>query len=146
VWRRADYEALFGAAAAVLRGESTPFYLYDRAAQPRIRALVPAARLIVILRDPVERAHRLCPRRRHGDDRMAGLGHQGGRIGPTGFEDHAGTIGQLRESALPIPRAGCGSGGPGRWPPDGLAAPWPGIRRALTGSGPSATEIFRFIG
>jgi len=89
---------------------------------------------------------RLCPRRRHGDGRMAGLGHQGGRIGPAGFEDHAGTIGQLRESALPIPRAGCGSGGPGRRPSAGLAAPWPGIRRALTGSGPSATEIFRFIG
>ena len=32
VWRRADYEALFTAAAAgQLRGESTPFYLYDRA-------------------------------------------------------------------------------------------------------------------
>jgi len=58
VWRRADYEALFRAAPArALRGESTPFYLYDRAAQRRIRALIPQARLIVILRDPVERAH-----------------------------------------------------------------------------------------
>jgi Sulfotransferase family len=58
VWRRADYEALFAAApAGSLRGESTPFYLYDRGAQRRIRALIPAARLIVILRDPVERAH-----------------------------------------------------------------------------------------
>ena len=41
----------------MLRGESTPFYLYDRARSARIRALIPAARLIVILRDPVERAH-----------------------------------------------------------------------------------------
>lgn len=58
VWRRDDYEALFDQApAAALRGESTPFYLYDSAAQLRIRALVPHARLIVILRDPVERAH-----------------------------------------------------------------------------------------
>ena len=58
VWRRDDYEALFDAApAGTLRGESTPFYLYDRAAQQRIRALIPDARLIVILRDPVERAH-----------------------------------------------------------------------------------------
>jgi sulfotransferase family protein len=58
IWRRADYEALFAAApAGSLRGESTPFYLYDRGAQQRIRALIPAARLIVILRDPVERAH-----------------------------------------------------------------------------------------
>jgi hypothetical protein len=58
VWRRADYEALFaGAPAGAMRGESTPFYLYSEAAQERIRALIPHARFIVILRDPVERAH-----------------------------------------------------------------------------------------
>jgi len=58
VWRREDYEALFDPApAGVLRGESTPFYLYSQAAQRRIRALIPGARIIVILRDPVERAH-----------------------------------------------------------------------------------------
>src|SRR3984957_20204388 len=58
VWRRPDYEALFDpASAGQLRGESTPFYLYNRAAQRRIRAQVPAAKLIVVLRDPVERAH-----------------------------------------------------------------------------------------
>ena len=58
VWKREDYEDLFGdAPAGALCGESTPFYLYDRAAQRRIRALIPDARLIVILRDPVERAH-----------------------------------------------------------------------------------------
>jgi hypothetical protein len=58
VWRRADYERLFDAApAGALRGESTPFYLYSPAAQRRIRALIPGARLIAVLRDPVERAH-----------------------------------------------------------------------------------------
>jgi hypothetical protein len=58
VWLRDDYEALFAAAPpGALRGESTPLYLYDRAAMRRIRALAPAAKLIVILRDPVERAH-----------------------------------------------------------------------------------------
>jgi hypothetical protein len=58
VWRQADYEALFRAApAGTLRGESTPFYLYDLAAQRRIRKLIPDAKLIVIVRDPVERAH-----------------------------------------------------------------------------------------
>jgi hypothetical protein len=58
VWRRPDYEALFDpASAGQLRGESTPFYLYNRAAQQQIRAQVPAAKLIVVLRDPVERAH-----------------------------------------------------------------------------------------
>jgi hypothetical protein len=58
IWRRDAYEALFDAAPpGTLRGESTPFYLYDRQAQQRIRALIPGARLIAVLRDPVERAH-----------------------------------------------------------------------------------------
>ncbi len=58
IWQRDRYEALFDAApAGTLRGESTPLYLYDRAAMRRIAALVPAARIIVIIRDPVERAH-----------------------------------------------------------------------------------------
>ena len=38
VWRTDDYEALFDPAPpGALRGESTPFYLYDRDAQRRIR-------------------------------------------------------------------------------------------------------------
>ncbi|MEV6986794.1 sulfotransferase [Sphaerisporangium sp. NPDC051017] len=58
VWRREEYEALFDQAPpGTLRGESTPFYLYDRKAQRRIHAMVPGAKLIVVLRDPVERAH-----------------------------------------------------------------------------------------
>jgi hypothetical protein len=58
IWRRADYEALFDPApAGTLRGESTPLYLYDRAAMDRIRATIPDVKLIVIVRDPVERAH-----------------------------------------------------------------------------------------
>jgi len=58
VWRRADYEALFDPAPpGTLRGESTPFYLYSHDAQRRIEALIPDARLIVVVRDPVERAH-----------------------------------------------------------------------------------------
>ncbi|HEY2176822.1 MAG TPA: sulfotransferase [Mycobacteriales bacterium] len=58
VWRREDYEALFDDAPShALRGESTPFYLYLPQAQERIRQTVPDARLIVLLRDPVDRAH-----------------------------------------------------------------------------------------
>ncbi|MEU6998903.1 sulfotransferase [Nonomuraea sp. NPDC046570] len=58
IWRPEDYSALFAAAPeGALRGESTPFYLYSRDAQRRIRRAIPAARLIVVLRDPVERAH-----------------------------------------------------------------------------------------
>ena len=47
VWRREKYEALFDAApAGRLTGESTPFYLYDRAAHRRIHADVPDAKLL----------------------------------------------------------------------------------------------------
>jgi hypothetical protein len=58
VWRRADYEALFDPAPPGTRlGEATPFYLYDLDAHDRIRQLIPDARLVVLLRDPVDRAH-----------------------------------------------------------------------------------------
>ena len=58
LWRRADYEALFGPAQPGARlGEATPFYLYDLAAHVRIRRLVPDVRLVLLLRDPVDRAH-----------------------------------------------------------------------------------------
>lgn len=58
VWRRSDYQALFAAApAGTLSGESTPFYLYDLAAQQRIAQTIPHARLIVVIRDPVDRAY-----------------------------------------------------------------------------------------
>ena len=58
IWRREDYLALFdGAPAGTVRGESTPFYLYDRAAQARLAADVPGVKVIVVVRDPVDRAY-----------------------------------------------------------------------------------------
>jgi hypothetical protein len=58
VWQQDKYEALFDAAPpGALRGESTPLYLHDPEAMRRIKKLIPDARLIVIIRDPVERAH-----------------------------------------------------------------------------------------
>jgi hypothetical protein len=58
IWRRDEYEALFTPAPpGTLCGEATPFYLYDRVAQARIAELIPDARLILLLRDPVDRAH-----------------------------------------------------------------------------------------
>jgi hypothetical protein len=58
VWRESDYLRLFAdASEGMRRGESTPFYLYDPVAHRRIAARVPDAKLIVLLRDPVERAH-----------------------------------------------------------------------------------------
>jgi hypothetical protein len=58
IWRQDEYEALFDAApAGTVRGEATPFYLYDLAAHDRIKSLLPDAKLILLLRDPVDRAH-----------------------------------------------------------------------------------------
>jgi hypothetical protein len=58
IWRRADYEALFrGAPEDAVRLESTPFYLYMRGARRRIAEELPEAKLIVIVRDPIDRAY-----------------------------------------------------------------------------------------
>ena len=57
VWRRDDYEALWPDRAGVLRGESTPFYLSDPGALDRIATEVPDARLVAVLRHPVDRAY-----------------------------------------------------------------------------------------
>ncbi|HLH47529.1 MAG TPA: sulfotransferase [Acidimicrobiales bacterium] len=58
VWRREEYERLFDAAPpGVLAGEATPFYLWDRAAHARMAATVPRAKLVAIVRDPVDRAY-----------------------------------------------------------------------------------------
>lgn len=58
VWRQSEYEALFDAAPpGALGGESTTLYLRDRDAHLRIHRLIPRAKLIAVLRDPVDRAH-----------------------------------------------------------------------------------------
>jgi hypothetical protein len=58
IWQPDQSERLFdGAATGALRGESTPFYLSDFGAHRRIHDAVPRARLIAILRDPVDRAY-----------------------------------------------------------------------------------------
>ena len=41
-----------------MRGESTPFYLMDKNSHRRLRDLVPYARIIALLRDPVDRPDR----------------------------------------------------------------------------------------
>lgn len=45
------------AGGPVLTGESSPYYLFHPLAPARAKACVPDARLIVLLRDPAERAH-----------------------------------------------------------------------------------------
>ena len=58
VWRREDYAALFAnAPAEALRLDSTPFYLYLPAARRRIAEELPQARLLVVIRDPIDRAY-----------------------------------------------------------------------------------------
>src|SRR3954469_10916365 len=58
VWQRERYLALFDEAPdRMLCGEATPFYLYNRDARRRIAVDNPAAKLIAVLRDPVDRAY-----------------------------------------------------------------------------------------
>lgn len=58
VWRQRDYEQLFAAAPqGSVRLESTPFYLYLPGARRRIAEELPDAKLVVIVRDPIDRAY-----------------------------------------------------------------------------------------
>ncbi len=53
-WYRAQLTPIGGEHVV---GEATPHYLYDEASAPRITSVVPNAKLMAILRDPVERAY-----------------------------------------------------------------------------------------
>jgi hypothetical protein len=53
-WYRSNFE---GAQDEIAVGEATPNYLYIAEALPRAAELLPEARLVAILRDPVERAY-----------------------------------------------------------------------------------------
>ena len=58
IWQRQRYLDLFADADDdQLVGESTPFYLYHRDARRRIAADIPDAKLVAVLRDPVDRAY-----------------------------------------------------------------------------------------
>lgn len=53
-----EYEGLFAeAGGAIARGEASPAYLYDAEAPAKIAELIPDAKLIAILRNPIERAY-----------------------------------------------------------------------------------------
>ncbi len=53
-----EYLALFeGAANEELLGEASTSYLWDRRAAERIKGVVPEARILIVLRDPVDRAY-----------------------------------------------------------------------------------------
>ncbi|MEX0427193.1 sulfotransferase [Nocardioides sp. DS6] len=58
VWHGDDYARLFADAPEDrVRGESTPFYLWSRGAHRRIADALPEARLIAVVRDPIDRAY-----------------------------------------------------------------------------------------
>ena len=54
-WRRVGAERVSGARAVT--GEATPYYMFHPHVPRRAREIVPGAKLIVLLRDPVARAH-----------------------------------------------------------------------------------------
>jgi hypothetical protein len=67
----ADYYARFPRRGPGVVGEWSPRYLYDAWTLPLLRRAAPEARLLVLLRDPVERyqsalSYRLAEERRHG--------------------------------------------------------------------------------
>jgi hypothetical protein len=53
-WYRSNFDGAGGAAAI---GEATPTYILSRPALERMRALLPDARLVVLMRNPVDRAY-----------------------------------------------------------------------------------------
>jgi hypothetical protein len=58
ITRLEDYLALFeGAKGKVAIGEASPIYLYHQQAPPKIKYYIPEARLIALLRHPVDRAY-----------------------------------------------------------------------------------------
>ncbi|HEX8121632.1 MAG TPA: sulfotransferase [Solirubrobacteraceae bacterium] len=71
IFTRDAYEAQFaGGVGAVARGESSPSYLTNPVVPARVRSVLPDARLIAILRNPVERAYAsYLGRRRDGTTR-----------------------------------------------------------------------------
>jgi len=53
-----EYAALFaGSSGHRYRGEASPSYLWDEESPRRIREAAPDARIVISLRDPIERAH-----------------------------------------------------------------------------------------
>jgi hypothetical protein len=54
----AEYEALFdGTQSYVVRGEASPCYLYSKVAPAKIHEAVPDAKIVIMLRNPAERAY-----------------------------------------------------------------------------------------
>jgi hypothetical protein len=55
-WYRSNFPLKYSVKTGTLVGEATPYYIFHPHAPKRIHALLPNARLIVLLRDPTDRA------------------------------------------------------------------------------------------
>lgn len=91
-WYRAHLPSRFARAAQrrrvgapVVVGEASPYYLFHPAAAERAAQLLPDARIVVVLRDPVMRAYSHWKERRRNDmeplDFAAALAAEDGRVG-----------------------------------------------------------------
>jgi hypothetical protein len=56
-WYRSHFASTFSRRGSRISGEATAHYLFDPRAPERAHALVPSAKIVVLLRDPVERAY-----------------------------------------------------------------------------------------
>lgn len=56
-WYRAHFPSVAARQRRRITGEATPYYLFHPLAPQRTQALLPRAKLVVLLRDPVVRAH-----------------------------------------------------------------------------------------
>lgn len=97
---RADYERLFPAAAAGV-GEASPLYLYTRETPELIRSAVPDAKLIAVVREPVDRAwsHFVYVNDDLGDGTAAAFAAAADRELPLGYEPYRTGTHFLRLSA-----------------------------------------------
>jgi hypothetical protein len=110
------YETHFaGARGKAAIGEATPNYMYDRSAIARIRATLPDAKLIAILRNPVDRAYsHYWQKRSYGTEPLTfeqAIEREGERISEGGrarrlysYVDRGRYLGQLRGICDVFPR------------------------------------------
>jgi hypothetical protein len=86
---RADYERLFARGRhRPIRGESSPAYLYFPGTAARIRRAVPDARIVAVLRNPVDRAYSKFLQMRR--DSMEPLGDFAAAVAAEGWRKRAG--------------------------------------------------------
>ena len=67
-WSRQQYEAMFARSGDLVCGEATTWYLYSKTAAKAIYRFNPEARIIIMLRNPVDAAHSLYGQLRFNQD------------------------------------------------------------------------------